>query len=1172
MRTSRTIFLLISLVFALLGLYSCSSPFMINLSPEAKAQFALSFVISGSDSSRSSTNDPGNGNGSRLLLPTAKILVVQLIPRDEKKISITQRVDLSGTKVSVAFTGVPLGEYKVQAKAYAADASTELFFQESPLTVGAANNSTVAMNLVPSNPSVVPTLTNEALTAISIPIDSSRTWRIPAGSPFFNGTRGRITCTEVTNPAELLFYVQAIDGKVLESGNKNSPHIVNNLPTNVDLYFTLYNASATPTSTLSYQVVHSVSYMATNSISGSPPVDPQVYVKSEPLTIQPNTRNLRGQHIQHGITQRLMGWSTNSNATVPDPSITMGESDLILYPVWTTTSTSSSANGMNGMVGPAGGYVFYDKGMVGNGWRYLEVSPVDLAKSGVPWAETAISVSTTDSYEPSSWQENTRAICAATSTQGDNAAKLCADYTLNGYSDWYLPSPNALLHIYNKLYSNLPPIGALNVGLGAPAYWSSELNVNTNPVYFNFGTGVSSAVGWPQNSSSFGVRAVRAFADISTPYMVSYNANGGTGTVPVDSVLHTTGQTITPPGISNTALQGPLIQDGIRQRLLGWSINPNAIAPDSSFTITNADLVLYAVWTKTSSSSAPGAMERMIGPAGGFVFHDKGSVSDGWRYLEAAPVDQSTASKWADANFNISLGSDYIFMGNTALGLGAQNTRNLRIRFPGSTTAFYAATAYNGGGKNDWFLPSVDELKKMYTVLHLSGLGGFSLATYLPSCASGYNGAYYVQFTNGQSYDSGFNTGTSTGYVRAIRAFKSDVSSYKVTYNANGATSGTLPSGTFCYTPGQSVTVKSNSGALSKDGTVAFLWNTAANGSGTAYVEGPGSFIMGAGDVTLYAQWSTVYTAGSNEGAPGYWKNKTWVPFGATAGYAELAPISIRYANTSVYVLTSLWDITNEATQAGYWNNGILSVQPRNNGHDTARAFDVYNNSVYVLGTTTDLSNGTPRIVYWKDSGAASTLSTISGEAAYTCVRTASTLHFAGTKSNQAYYSYEGNPGTGTLLSGGTAVYSLAVAGSNLYAVGTNGGTEAVLWTSLNSGGSWSRTLLWAGSSNCAATKVLVDGGNVYVVGTNGNYAMYQKNSDSLEYLYGSGVQASSIAVNNGNVYISGSDNAVFQPLRGNTKGLGPARNAILWVNGSPVTLSTGSTAMTQATDLVFVP
>ncbi len=35
-----------------------------------------------------------------------------------------------------------------------------------------------------------------------------------------------------------------------------------------------------------------------------------------------------------------------------------------------------------------------------------------------------------------------------------------------------------------------------------------------------------------------------------------------------------------------------------------------------------------------------------IGPAGGMIFYDKGSVSDGWRFLEAAPSDQSGVVRW----------------------------------------------------------------------------------------------------------------------------------------------------------------------------------------------------------------------------------------------------------------------------------------------------------------------------------------------------------------------------------------------------------------------------------------------------------------------------------------------------------------------------------------------
>ena len=35
------------------------------------------------------------------------------------------------------------------------------------------------------------------------------------------------------------------------------------------------------------------------------------------------------------------------------------------------------------------------------------------------------------------------------------------------------------------------------------------------------------------------------------------------------------------------------------------------------------------------------------GPAGGFIFYENPNYKvDGWRYLEAAPIDQSAGAKW----------------------------------------------------------------------------------------------------------------------------------------------------------------------------------------------------------------------------------------------------------------------------------------------------------------------------------------------------------------------------------------------------------------------------------------------------------------------------------------------------------------------------------------------
>ena len=77
---------------------------------------------------------------------------------------------------------------------------------------------------------------------------------------------------------------------------------------------------------------------------------------------------------------------------------------------------------------------------------------------------------------------------------------------------------------------------------------------------------------------------------------------------------------------------------------------------------------------------------------------------------------------------------------------------------------------------------------------------------------------------------------------------------YTVSYNENGSTGGTVPNGS-SYMEGASVTVAANSGKLKKAGFGFEGWNTQSDGSGTNYAAGTGTFIMGASNITLYAQF-----------------------------------------------------------------------------------------------------------------------------------------------------------------------------------------------------------------------------------------------------------------------------------------------------------------------------
>jgi hypothetical protein len=86
---------------------------------------------------------------------------------------------------------------------------------------------------------------------------------------------------------------------------------------------------------------------------------------------------------------------------------------------------------------------------------------------------------------------------------------------------------------------------------------------------------------------------------------------------------------------------------------------------------------------------------------------------------------------------------------------------------------------------------------------------------------------------------------------------------YAVTYNANGATGGSVPTDPNKYHQGTTVTVLGNTGGLANTGNAFAGWNTKADGKGTLYAAGA-TFAAGMGDMTLYAMWNSQTASLSN--------------------------------------------------------------------------------------------------------------------------------------------------------------------------------------------------------------------------------------------------------------------------------------------------------------------
>ena len=149
------------------------------------------------------------------------------------------------------------------------------------------------------------------------------------------------------------------------------------------------------------------------------------------------------------------------------------------------------------------------------------------------------------------------------------------------------------------------------------------------------------------------------------------------------------------------------------------------------------------------------------GPAGGLIFYDKGSVSDGWRYLEAHPSDQSTSYVWN--------GSGIVGGTSADIGTGEANTNAIVGQSAGNAdSAAKLCYELEFNGYNDWFLPSTDELNLMYTNLKVAGKGSFSDSPYWSSTEESELFAWYQYFGTGHADNGNKN---DLNYVRAIRSF-----------------------------------------------------------------------------------------------------------------------------------------------------------------------------------------------------------------------------------------------------------------------------------------------------------------------------------------------------------------------------------------------------------------
>jgi len=168
--------------------------------------------------------------------------------------------------------------------------------------------------------------------------------------------------------------------------------------------------------------------------------------------------------------------------------------------------------------------------------------------------------------------------------------------------------------------------------------------------------------------------------------------------------------------------------------------------------------VPYALYSAAGSSTSTCGLSIGDTAQGGIIFYLDPSGCHG---LVCALTDQSSGAAWYNGSY----------MDTRAYGSGLfegkYNTKVINWLQGGSTSAAAICAAYTGGSFNDWYLPSIEELNKMYLNLSLQGLGGFAYY-YWSSTEYGGNDAWGQSFVSGDQFSDGKDLYSA---VRAVRAF-----------------------------------------------------------------------------------------------------------------------------------------------------------------------------------------------------------------------------------------------------------------------------------------------------------------------------------------------------------------------------------------------------------------
>jgi len=513
---------------------------------------------------------------------------------------------------------------------------------------------------------------------------------------------------------------------------------------NITLY-AKWNTDPSQNSTVTFDI---------NGGDGTPPTAQTGIIPGSSITL-PTVGNLaRTGHTFGGWNTNSGGTGTNYNAGVsytPTGSIT-------LYARWTPNTYTVTFNSNNGSGTVPAQTALYD----------TDITLPDgdsLTRTGYIFGGWNTSLDGTgDDYDENS------------------------SYTVNGnttlYAKW--------IQTYTVTFNINGGSGTAPSPRTAPRNSAITLPSGLTRTGYTFGGWNTSSDGTGDNygSSYTGNADIMLYARWTiNQYTVTFNGNGGSGTVSAQTVDY--GTSITLPSGGDPGRDGYTFE--------GWNSNSGGTGTDYAVG-TNYQVIgtttFYAKWSFDSSAYSVGE----TGPGGGIIFYISaaGFTVDGYthptdpdysgnfptytaHYLEVAPESTEEKLPWGAyerdipglANFSVNTDPGFNIIGN-----GRRNTAIIvayLATIPETDKAAQYCDNLTFGSKNDWFLPSLGELNKIEDS-GIKGTLGLSADFHWSSSQVSANYAWDHRFYI-TTPDAGMpkeSTSAKSGdqpSVRAIRAF-----------------------------------------------------------------------------------------------------------------------------------------------------------------------------------------------------------------------------------------------------------------------------------------------------------------------------------------------------------------------------------------------------------------